>query len=287
MAFCHHGSMGARSGSIRIRGMPAVNADNSRMSTSPREPAKTSGRPRRSPARRPPAGAPAPATGARADAPDAPPRPRSLTAQAYERVEEMIVSLELPPGSVISEAEVSASLGIGRTPVREALQRLARERLVLILPQRGVLVSEIDVKRQLRLLETRREVERLVVRSAARRANEVENRQFAALAEEFALAARSRDQLRFMRADKAFNDLSIRAARNEFAAGAMGLMHGLSRRFWFMHHRHADDTAVMAALHGNLARAIAERDEPAAAAALDALIDHSEAFARVTVNTDY
>lgn len=230
---------------------------------------------------------------ARHDEPATPParrageRPRSLTAQAYEQVEEMIVKLELAPGSVISEAEMSATLGIGRTPVREALQRLAREHLVMILPQRGVLVSEIDVKRQLRLLETRREVERLVARSAARRANEAENKRFAVLAKEFAAAARTGDQVRFMRADKEFNDLSLRACRNEFAAGAMGLMHGLSRRFWFMHHRQADDTDVMATLHGNLARAISERDEGGAAGALDALIDHTEAFTRVTVSTDY
>lgn len=214
-------------------------------------------------------------------------RPDSLATQAYARIEEMIVKLEMPPGSVISEAEVSAALGIGRTPVREALQRLAREHLVLVLPQRGVLVSEIDIKRQLRLLETRREVERLVARSAARRASDLENKQFATLAKEFAASAASGDQVRFMRADKAFNDLSLRAARNEFAAGAMGLMHGLSRRFWFMHHRQADDTDVMATLHANLAAAIAQRDEAAAAEALDALIDHTEAFTKVTVSTDY
>lgn len=216
-----------------------------------------------------------------------PGKPGSLAAQAYARIEEMIVKLEMPPGSVISEAEVSATLGIGRTPVREALQRLAREHLVLILPQRGVLVSEIDIKRQLRLLETRREVERLVVRSAARRANETENRRFAALAEEFRASAASGDQGRFMRADKAFNDLSLVAARNEFAAGAMGLMHGLSRRFWFMHHRQADDTELMAKLHGDLAAAIARRDGATAAGALDALIDHTEAFTKVTVSTDF
>jgi len=214
-------------------------------------------------------------------------RPPSLAEQAYTRIEEMITKLEMPPGSVMSEAEVSATLGIGRTPVREALQRLAREHLVLILPQRGVLVSEIDIKRQLRLLETRREVERLVARSAARRASQAENRQFATLASEFAASAASGDQVRFMRADKAFNDLSLRAARNEFAAGAMGLMHGLSRRFWFMHHRQADDTQIMADLHARLARAISLRDEAGAAAALDALIDHTEAFTKVTVSTDY
>lgn len=214
-------------------------------------------------------------------------RPRSLTAQAYERIEELIVKLELHPGTAISEAELSARLGIGRTPVREALQRLAREHLVQILPQRGVLVSELDIKRQLRLLEARREVERMVARCAARRASDAERKQFAELAREFIAAAKAKDQTRFMRADKAFNDLSLRAARNEFAAGAMGLMHGLSRRFWFMHHRQADDTELMAALHGRLARAIADADEVAAAKALDALIDHNETFTRSTVSTDF
>lgn len=214
-------------------------------------------------------------------------KPPSLTSQAYECIEEMIVKLELRPGSAISEAELSARLGIGRTPVREALQRLAREHLVQILPQRGVLVSELDIKRQLRLLEVRREVERLVARFAARRATDAERKQFSELAREFFACARSRDQARFMRADKAFNELSVRVARNEFAASAMSLMHGLSRRFWFLHHRQSDDTQLMAELHGRLARAIAEADEEGAAKALDALIDHIVEFTRSTVSTDF
>jgi DNA-binding GntR family transcriptional regulator len=90
-----------------------------------------------------------------------------------------------------------------------------------------------------------------------------------------------------MRADKAFNELSILAARNEFAVGAMGLMHGLSRRFWFLHHRQSGDIQAMAELHGRLARAIADADEEGAAQALDALIDHNEAFTRSTVSTDF
>lgn len=214
-------------------------------------------------------------------------RPKSLTAQAYERIEAMIANLELAPGTALSEIELSTRLNIGRTPVREALQRLAREHLVQILPQRGVLVSEIDIKRQLRLLETRREVERLVARSAARRATEAERERFEALAAEFEAAAKSRDQVKFMRADKEFNDLSVKAARNEFAAGAMGLMHGLSRRFWFLHHKQADDLQTTAKLHCAIARAIGEGNEEAAARALDRLIDHNEAFTKATVSTDY
>lgn len=225
------------------------------------------------------------AAGHSAGAPGA--RPKSLTSQAYEGIEEMIVKLELQPGTAISEAEVSARLGIGRTPVREALQRLAREHLIVILPQRGILVSEIDIKRQLRLLETRREVERLVARCAARRATAPERLHFEQLADEFDAASRTKDQTRFMRADKEFNDLSLRAARSEFAAGAMGLMHGLSRRFWFLHHRQADDMVLMAKLHADLSRVIALRDEDGAARALDTLIDYIEAFTKAMVSTDF
>jgi len=83
---------------------------------------------------------------------------RSLTDEAYAQLEELIVTLQLRPGVAVSEASLSERLGIGRTPIREALQRLAREHLVAVLPQRGNLISEIDIKKQLRLLETRREV---------------------------------------------------------------------------------------------------------------------------------
>ena len=78
---------------------------------------------------------------------------QSLTDLAYAHLEELIVTLKLRPGAVVSEGELSVLTGIGRTPIREALQRLARERLVSILPRRGIIVSEINVKSQLRLLE--------------------------------------------------------------------------------------------------------------------------------------
>jgi DNA-binding GntR family transcriptional regulator len=91
-------------------------------------------------------------------------RKETLTEQAYAQIEEAIVTLQIPPGSIVSELSLSEMTGIGRTPIREAIQQLAREHLILILPQRGLLVPEIDVKKQLKLLRTRREVERLVCR---------------------------------------------------------------------------------------------------------------------------
>jgi DNA-binding GntR family transcriptional regulator len=210
----------------------------------------------------------------------------TLTDKAYTYLEELIVTLKLPPGSAVSEAMLSRRLGIGRTPIREALQRLARERLVTILPRRGVIVSDINVKSQLRLLEVRREVERLVARSAARRAAPVERAKFTDLAGQFEKSARQNDDTTFMRVDRAFNELCVAAARNEFAAGAMGLMQSLSRRFWYLHYQEAADLPETAKLHADIARAIAKGDEPGAAAATDRLLDKIESFTRATVSTD-
>ena len=210
----------------------------------------------------------------------------SLTNRAYSDLEALIVTLKLPPGSAVSEAELSQRLGIGRTPIREALQRLARERLVTILPRRGIIVSEINIKSQLRLLEVRREVERLVARSAARRATPEERARFIELARGFEKSAKGNDEVTFMRVDREFNEQSVVVARNEFAAGAMGLVHALSRRFWYIHYKRAADMPHAAKLHADVARGIAEGDEKAAAAASDRLMDYIEKFTRDTVSAD-
>jgi len=199
----------------------------------------------------------------------------------------MIVRLELAPGGAVSEAMLAERLGIGRTPIREALQRLARERLVQILPRRGVIVSDINVKAQLRLLEVRREVERLVARSAARRATAGEREKFTELAVAFERAARTGDDVAFLRIDRDFNALCLDTARNEFASTAMQLMASLSRRFWFLHYKQAADMPETARLHADIARAIASGDAKAAARAADALLDNIETFTRNTVSTDF
>lgn len=215
-----------------------------------------------------------------------PPSAQSLTDIAYLQLEEMIVTLKLAPGRVVSEGELSLMTGIGRTPIREALQRLAREKLVNILPRRGIVVSEINVKSQLRLLEVRRELERLIARSAARRATPEERERFRALARQFEKSAKANDDVSFIRADREFNELCSAASHNEFAAGAMALMHSLSRRFWYIHYKQAADMPATAKLHADIARAIAEADEEKAARASDRLIDEVEQFTKDTVSTD-
>ncbi len=223
------------------------------------------------------------ASRARADIKElAEPKPK-LTDIAYERLEEAIITLKLPPGSIVSELTLSQMFDIGRTPIREAIQRLAREHLMLVLPQRGLLIPEIDLPKQLRLIETRREVERLICRSAARRATREQREQFLILHDAFLEAATQNDEVSFIRADRQFNELELEAARNEFAEGAMRLMQGLSRRFWFCHYQQELNLSEMGRLHAEVASAIAAGNMDQAGQSLDRLMDHIEQLARSTL----
>lgn len=209
----------------------------------------------------------------------------SLTDRAYAMIEEMIVTLHLAPGTVLSETALSEDLEIGRTPIREALQRLAREGLVVILPRKGILVSEINPRSQLLLLEVRRELERLLARTGAIRSTADERRQFQDIADGMEKAADRNDEISFMRLDDALNQLIAEAAHNEYANRAIGLLHGLARRFWYMHYKEAADLPLAARLHARLARAIAEGDPEGASEASDRLVDYVETFTRATVDT--
>ena len=207
----------------------------------------------------------------------------SLTDQAYLQIEEMIVTLRLEPGQMLTESALMSELGIGRTPIREALQRLAFEGLVTILPRRGVIVTDINHARQLQLLELRREVERMIMRDAARRATPEERASFARLADELDSAAHAGNDVQFMRLDLNFNALTIAVCRNEYAAKTMRLMQGLARRFWYQHYRETLDLKRCAMLHAAVAHAIAEGRADEAARASDRLIDYMSEFTRASL----
>jgi DNA-binding GntR family transcriptional regulator len=211
-------------------------------------------------------------------------RGETLTDEAYRVIEEQIVTLRLKPGDILSEQMLSASSRIGRTPIREALQRLAREGLVTILPRKGILVSDINPRNQLLVLEVRRELERLLSRAGAERARPEQREKMLEIAQGMDRAARTNDDIAFMRLDRELNQLVVEAAHNDYAARSMKLLQGLSRRFWYMHYREAADLPMCARLHANQARAIAKGDREGAGRASDKLMDYVESFTRATVS---
>src|SRR5262245_58109645 len=211
-------------------------------------------------------------------------RAESLTEQAYRVIEEQIVTLRLKPGDVLSEQSLSATTKFGRTPIREALQRLSREGLITILPRKGILISDINPRHQLLLLEVRRELERLLSRVGAERATDEQRRSMVEIARGMDQAAKTNDDIAFMRLDRELNQLVVEAAHNDYAARSMKLLQGISRRFWYMHYREAADLPLCARLHANQARAIAKGDAEAAERASDKLMDYVETFTRATVS---
>jgi DNA-binding GntR family transcriptional regulator len=207
----------------------------------------------------------------------------TLTEQAYRELEERIVTLQLKPGEILSEYALSHSLKIGRTPIREALQRLSREDLVTILPRKGILVSQTDPRKQLLVLEVRRELERLICRLAAQRSTEEQRQRFLEIAGSMDRAAKTTDDIMFMRLDRELNILVAAAAQNDYASRAMRFLQGHSRRFWYLHYKEAADLPLCARLHADQARAVAGGDAKSAAAATDRLIDYVVMFTQATV----
>jgi DNA-binding GntR family transcriptional regulator len=207
-----------------------------------------------------------------------------LADQAYREIEEEIVTLRLRPGTVLSEQLLASRFKIGRTPVREALQRLANEGLVIILPRKGILVSDINPRQQLLVLEVRRALERLLSQVCAERATAKQKVAFQRIAQGMERAADTADDIAFMRLDRELNQLMIGAAYNDYAARSMRLLSGLSRRFWYMHYREAADLPLCARLHADQARAIAKGDATIAARMTDRLMDYVATFTRATVS---
>lgn len=184
--------------------------------------------------------------------------------KAYHGLEHMIVTLELAPASFVTESTLIDRLGLGRTPVREAIQRLAWEGLLDVRPRAGIAIAALHPGDWLRVLDARRGVEVVLARSAAR----FVTREAADLFHEAALAMQkaviSGNVLAFIQADKALDEALALAADNPFAARLAAPLQTHSRRFWF---RYKADTglAESAEHHVALIRSILDGDEEGAA----------------------
>ena len=154
---------------------------------------------------------------------------------------------------------------------------------MLVLPRKAIIVTETDPKRQLLVLEVRRELERLLARASAERATEAERRRFQGIADGLEAAAKTNDDIAFMRLDRELNALLAEAAHNEYAARAIRALNGHSRRFWYLHYKEAADLPKCARLHADEARAVARGNPSRAMAACDRLMNYVESFTRATV----
>ncbi len=158
---------------------------------------------------------------------------RSQSEAAYLRLLERIVRLEMPPGSVVNEAQLREDLRIGRTPIREALQRLARENLVRSIPHRGTFVTDVNITDLARITEVRIVLEAHAARLAAEKLTSTDRE---AIAELLDLLRRGHvtDQRDLMQLDQQIHRLVYHTAHNPFLEATLERYFNLSLRLWYL-----------------------------------------------------
>jgi DNA-binding GntR family transcriptional regulator len=198
--------------------------------------------------------------------------------RAYLAIRDQIVSLHLAPGSLIHERRLMEDLGFGRTPVREALRRLAQEQLVEVFPRRGMFVTKVDVRDLARISEVRLALEPEAARLAAERATEEERDGLLALREEID----GSDDL--MALDERVHRAIYAATHNDLLAKTLGEYYVLALRIWTIALDRAEDLEDAVEAHGDLIVAIANGMTQEAAGIMRAHVrDFEAAMRRVLV----
>ena len=186
----------------------------------------------------------------------------SFSERAYLSIRRLIVTLALEPGSVISEGDLMARLGLGRTPVREALRRLANERLVDVYPRRGMFVAGVDPRDLSALFEIREELEPFAANLAATRRNSAD----LAIIDELLvdLNAVAGDARRMIDLDQRMHEYVYRCSHNEFLAATLDQHYMHALRIWFLALDRVTDLEQAVLEHRALLEAIRDGDAPRA-----------------------
>ncbi len=196
----------------------------------------------------------------------------------------MIVGLDLAPGDVVREDELQRRLGIGRTPIREALQRLAREQFVTVLPRRGMLVTPIDVTELGLLYETRAVLEPFAARLACGRGRE---EHWAAMVDALEQAAGA-STLELLDLDRTCHELTWAAAGNRFLTDTLDTLYAQSDRLWHLYLADTVDDVDMAHAveeHVEILAAFRRRDADRAADLAEAHVRSFDAQIRAALRT--
>ncbi len=197
----------------------------------------------------------------------------SFADRAYYAIRDLIVTLELPPGSVVKEPDLTARLGIGRTPVREALRRLAQERLIEVYPRRGMFVTKVDVRVLARLCEVRVALEPEAARLAAERATQADLDELQALLHELA-GPRRREPRALIDLDERIHRAIYQASHNPFLVETLEEYYAHALRIWMVALARTDLSAAVGG-HRSVLEAIVSGD---GARAGTLMREHVESF---------
>lgn len=201
----------------------------------------------------------------------------NLTDLAYERIEHLIITCELQPGRFLSIQDLQQATGLSRTPVHQAVSRLAADTLVIIQPRHGLQIAPIDLARERMLLRLRRDLERFVVSLAAEHSTSTHRSQMLHITR---ILKDQRDTMvisDFNIFDRRIDKLILLAAGEPFLEHTLRPLHTLFRRIGLIHHRNiggAESLAGSIQSHIAVLEAIAKRNVALAVEASDHLIDY-------------
>jgi len=185
----------------------------------------------------------------------------SLADVAYERILDRLIMLDIRPGEPINDGQLAASLGFGRTPVREALKRLETDHLVVSYPRRGTFATAIDVTELGAISELREQLEPFAAARAATAATERMRAELRAKIEEVkALDTATDDHTSLMRFDMSVHRLIYRATGNRHLEDVLIRYDNLATRIWCLVVDKLPDLAHHIVGHVGLLEAIADGD---------------------------
>lgn len=192
---------------------------------------------------------------------------------AYLALEHLIVTLALKPGALVTEKQLIDMAGHGRTPVREAIQKLAWQGLILVKPRVGLQVAEIGPRDHANVMQVRRELEPIAAGLVAEHATDGQRARLADCARAMGDCAVSGDLAGFFATDKAFDEILEEACPNGFITAALGSVQTHSRRLWYSRaSRESMDRSI--SLHVAVIRAIHQGKPDEAHTTMAALIDY-------------
>jgi DNA-binding GntR family transcriptional regulator len=192
---------------------------------------------------------------------------------AYLDLEHRLVTLQLRPGGLYTEKAIIEMVGLGRTPVREAIQRFAWEGFMEVHPRLGVRIAEIRPEDYPRVIEPRLTLEPLVARSAARFGGPKEKENIAAAMQAMLASTGRGDVTGYLQQDKALDEALSAAAANPFLPRILAPLQTHSRRFWYQY-QGSEDLADAAHAHASMSEAVLSGDAERAFSAMQALMDH-------------
>ena len=199
---------------------------------------------------------------------------------AYQVLESLIASMEIPPGMVLKLETLQDLLGLGRSPVREALKLLEADGVVQLRQRTGVTITAIQPKDQLRILAVRRPLELLASQLGCQGGADAEREGLALLADQLLEAGAGLDARRMMRLGTACYHRLLALADNSYLQRPLLSVYSLSRRYYYLRLSSGEMMIDTTRLHHERFRSVIACDVPRAEAATNALIDYFEQIAR-------